>query len=211
MALKPAIRWLKRRFAPRQPVSAAFKNALQAIGPGSVAVDCGANVGVYTLMLARTGATVHAFEPHPHAFAELKQRVKGLPNVVLYPSAVSTSDGETDLFLHERSSEDVVHFSQSSSLEAGKTNIDSNASVKVPIVDFAGFIADLPGVDLLKMDIEGHEIAVLNALLDRELMGTVRRAFIELHDRKNPELREPTAALRGRMAPHMDRVDLDWH
>ena len=81
----------------------------------------------------------------------------------------------------------------------------------MPIVDFAGFIDALPGVDLLKMDIEGHEVAVLNALLDRELMGTVRRAFIELHDRKNPELREPTAALRDRMAPHMDRVDLAWH
>ena len=37
--------------------------------PGDIIIDAGANVGDVTSKCARTGATVHAFEPNPVCFA----------------------------------------------------------------------------------------------------------------------------------------------
>jgi len=45
--------------------------------PGSVCIDCGANLGAITAMLADKGATVYAFEPHPLCAEKLRERFKG--------------------------------------------------------------------------------------------------------------------------------------
>ena len=48
--------------------------AFHRLGPGDVAIDCGANLGAITRIMARGGAEVHAFEPNPDAYAVLKAR-----------------------------------------------------------------------------------------------------------------------------------------
>jgi 16S rRNA A1518/A1519 N6-dimethyltransferase RsmA/KsgA/DIM1 with predicted DNA glycosylase/AP lyase activity len=91
-ALRRTARSLRRRFVP---------NALErrvaglGLGPGDVAIDCGATVGVVTVALARTGAEVYAFEPNPDAFGELANRIGTRGNIHLYPQAVLDRD-ETD-------------------------------------------------------------------------------------------------------------------
>ncbi|TMV53643.1 FkbM family methyltransferase, partial [Thioclava sp. BHET1] len=42
--------------------------------PGDLAIDCGANMGVVTAVLAETGAEVVSFEPDPFAFEQLQLR-----------------------------------------------------------------------------------------------------------------------------------------
>src|SRR3546814_3462131 len=82
----------------------------------------------------------------------------------------------------------------------------------VEAVDFAAFLEamDRP-VALLKMDIEGAEVAVLERLLERGLHDRIERAFVEVHDRKIPELVEPTNRLRQKLhdlpVPH---INLSW-
>lgn len=187
-----------------------FARTLSALSPEAVCVDCGANIGVYTLLMAETGATVHAFEPDPNARRVLNQRVRGFKNVRVHAAAVSARDGSADLFFHQNSARDPVHYSQGSSLLSIKQNVGSR-STSVEIVDLNRFINELGrDVSLLKMDIEGAEIEVLNHMIDGGSLAHVKRAFVELHDRKTPELREQTDALRNRLAAHPE-FDLSWH
>jgi FkbM family methyltransferase len=101
--------------------------------------------------------------------------------------------------------------SQSSSLEATKTNIDLSSYAEVRTIDFADFVDGVGKVALLKMDIEGHEIGVINHLIDRGSVNAIGEAFVELHDKKNPALKDSTDALRARIATLGVHFDLTWH
>src|SRR5690348_12928173 len=68
-------RQLKRRFTSRS--APLFDAWVARLGPGDIAIDLGAHVGTITERLARTGATVHAFEPDPDAFAILSAQMAG--------------------------------------------------------------------------------------------------------------------------------------
>lgn len=83
----------------------------------------------------------------------------------------------------------------------------------VPCVDLAEFIRQLDGpVALLKLDIEGAEVPVLNRLLDTGLIDQVKMAVVETHERLSPELATTTAALRKRIekADLGGKIRLDW-
>lgn len=209
--IKRRIRSIRRHISPFAPIQDNFRRALKGLGRGKVAIDCGANIGAYTVILARTGAEVHAFEPNPHAFGELSKRVKRYSNVFLYNKAVSSHDGRANLFFHKEVAEDPIYHSTSASLEKNKSNIDDNNYAEVEIIDFGNFVEKIGRVDLLKMDIEGHEIEVLNCLIDRGLIENIGSAFIELHDRDHPALKFETDKLRSKMTKVGIHFDLDWH
>lgn len=63
------------------------------VGPGSVALDVGANIGLYTLLLSQlvgpTGS-VHAFEPEPRNVRRLRENIalNEADNVVVHPIVV---------------------------------------------------------------------------------------------------------------------------
>src|SRR3546814_4183293 len=66
------LRGILRGRAPTQGAMRDFLDAAKRLRPGDIAIDCGANVGRFTRPIAEGGATVHAFEPNPDAFAELR-------------------------------------------------------------------------------------------------------------------------------------------
>lgn len=121
--------------------------------PGSVRriVDIGANVG-YTLVWWMTHypeARIEAFEPHPGHLSVLKKciRLNGLVDrVVVHPAAVGTKNDR--LYL----------------LDAGVCSaiVAQNGVGRIPVdvVDFFQAVEDGP-IDLLKVDCEGGEYAVL--------------------------------------------------
>jgi FkbM family methyltransferase len=150
-----------------------------------VAIDCGANLGLYTVRLASSGATVHAFEPNPYAFAELTRATAQFDNVELHPAAVTTEPGQVELYLHKWTNDDPVYWSSSSSLLVEKSNVRAEHSVSVEGINLTQFIKDLgQPVKLFKMDVEGSEIGLLNQLLDEGLHNTIEQAFLEVHDRR---------------------------
>ncbi len=183
------------------------------LGPEDIAIDCGANVGDVTLELARTGATVHAFEPNPAAFAVLEERVGDAHNVRLHRQAVLDHAGDARLYLHVDDSSDPVAASVGSSLLPYKGNVDVERYVDVEAIDLASFVLALDRpVKVLKIDVEGAECPIVHHLLDTRAIDRVDTALVELHDRHIPELRSENQRLRERIEREglAARVLTDW-
>ena len=184
--------------------------------PGDLAIDCGANMGVVTAVLAETGADVIAFEPDPFAFATLQEKFAGHPRVTLVNAAVGVAAGTVRLMRAENFGDNPVAASVKSTILGGGRAIDAANAIEVPLIDFPAFlrerIAERGQVAFVKMDIEGAELDILETL-DREgLVAGVRCLVAETHERKFRDLRERFRALHERYAAAYPggRIRLDW-
>jgi len=128
----------------------------EAIAPGMVVVDIGANIGYYTLLAARAvgaqGAVV-AFEPDPENFRLLSRNIEssGLSDrVTLIQGAAGDCNGLVTLF------RDRDNFGAHS---LAKENLVSAGSVKVQCFRLAEVLASqgFERADLLKLDVQGSE------------------------------------------------------
>jgi FkbM family methyltransferase len=210
--LQPARRARRRAFWPVE-VAPRFRSAFRSLGPGRIAIDCGANVGRYTELMAERGADVLAFEPNPWAFAALQRRFAGIPSVRCLNAAVTDHDGRMRLYLHQRSDQDPVRWSPGSSLVRDKGNVSDRNWVEVETVDLDSLIAwiDRP-VTLLKLDVEGAELQLLRRLIETGRIASVEHVLVEMHDQRVPSLLAEGVRVRTLLAEHgHDHVRLDWH
>jgi FkbM family methyltransferase len=189
---------------------AEFEADLARLDAGSICIDLGANVGTYTEKLAARAGTVHAFEPDHAAFAALTDRVGQLPNVVLHNAAVATRDGVVSLRRHQNADTDRSKTTGSSIMEATKST--DGSPVDVECVDFLRFVRQLGRpVALVKMDIEGSEIGILEALLTAPERDLVEAVYVETHAWMYPEQLVPLASLRRAYAKvDRPRVNFYW-
>ncbi len=187
-----------------------YKKAF-ALNPGEVAIDLGANVGKVTRRMAKHGVMVYAFEPDPRAFSELRLNFEGVENVITINKAVSDHAGKAKIYFHKQYNDDPVKYSSGSSLWAEKGNVDKNNFSECEVVDIAKFLQTLDRpIGLLKIDIEGEEIRVLNRLIDLGLTGNIRNIVVETHERF-PFLKIQTENLRRKIrAKGIKNIDLDW-
>ena len=191
----------------------AFNEALADLTPDDVAIDLGANVGEFTLSMAATGARVYAFEPDPHAFAILEKKLKDHPGVTLIEAAEDTEDGTTKLYRSTVFDREPDRRTKSSSLFSEKHNVSADHSISIDVKDFPTFLTALDhDIALIKIDIEGGEVPLLEALLDAPVATRIGNIFVETHERGLPQLADRTAALRsataGRKSPN---INWDWH
>jgi len=207
----PARRIYDRFLGPHE-LPKELRSIFRSLGPGSVAVDCGANVGRITALLAARGAEVYAFEPNPHAFEALARRFASNPRVHCLAKAVAATDGRARLYLHVDSAADQLTWSTGSSLLAAKPNVDASTYVEVETVDLDAFLDDLGRVvRVLKLDVEGAELEVLERLAATGRLASVEHVLVELHDRKIPGLEGRGEELRRLLAsPAYRHVHLDW-
>jgi len=193
---------------------AASKRALAAVPlrPGEIGLDCGANIGDMTAVLACHGGTVHAFEPNPFAFAVLQKRFEHMPHVACHQVAISDCAGRMPLYLHQNSANDEVYWSNGSSLMAEKSNVSKTRAIEVDTIDLAHFLRGLgQEVRVLKMDIEGAEFAVLEHLIATHTLDLVDHLFVETHDEKIPGLAEIGVRVRLQLANRVHpKIHLDW-
>jgi FkbM family methyltransferase len=209
--------WTERfQNALRRETSVYFTEIDLAVpaGPGDVIIDAGANVGDVTSRCARTGATIHAFEPNPICYSILEKRFANLSNVRVHN--VGLMDKPCSLTLSTPLAHkhyDSIDSTVAASFVASSPDGVQMVETEVECIDLASFIRDLAApVTLLKMDIEGAEVPVLNRLIDTGDIDQVRLAIVETHERFSPELAAATDALRERLKTNgLDaKVRLDW-
>ena len=200
------------RFLGPHEVSRELRAAFRDLGPGTIAVDCGANVGRVSALLAARGADVYAFEPNPHVFEALARRFAENPRVHCLQKAVAATAGTARLYLQVEAAGNQLTWSVGSSLLAAKPNVDPEAFVDVETVDLDAFLAGLrQDIDLLKLDVEGTEIEILERLLESGRLAAIDHVLVEMHDRRIPGLEQRGAALRARLdTPAYRHVYLDW-
>lgn len=126
--------------------------------------DVGANKGQFLNMilggLQNISYTIHAFEPSEKTFGMLSENFKHSPNVLLNNFGLGKTPGEFSLFYDKVGS----GMASLSNRRLDHFGIDFNLSEEVKIETLEKYCErhSIQNIDLLKLDVEGHEIDVLN-------------------------------------------------
>jgi FkbM family methyltransferase len=166
---------------------------------GDLVLDVGANVGTHTVFFARrvgAGGRVHAFEPQRIVFQTLCANValNSLTNVHAHQAAVGRAAGTARL--------PPIDYHQAANF--GGVALDGvTEGESVPVMSLDEL--DLPRCKLLKMDVEGMELAALEGA--RSLIERCRpMIYLENNDaRRSRALIEALAAHRYRLFWHFSR------
>jgi FkbM family methyltransferase len=134
--------------------------AVEQARPGTVAIDVGANVGMFTVPLALAvgpSGRVLTIEPSPDNVERLESNLElnGLENVVVEPIAVGDKAGNLVLQL---ASDPGFH---STAEIAESRAVDESLVVRAETLDQVWLRAHAPAVSFIKIDTEGSEDAVL--------------------------------------------------
>ncbi|MEO1040619.1 MAG: FkbM family methyltransferase [Pseudomonadota bacterium] len=134
------------------------------VDPARAALDVGANRGIWAGEMVQLTGRVFAFEPNPKLFRFLSAALGA--RLDCQPLAASDSDGEAALMVP---GEGRRFSNQGASLS--RTKIGERPHIEVTVQTRRLDSLDLPPVGFMKIDVEGHERAVLDgarALIERD-------------------------------------------
>jgi FkbM family methyltransferase len=158
------------------------------VGPGATVFDIGADIGFFTILsaaLAGADGHVHAFEPVPPSAAAVTANagVNGFTDrVTVHQLAVSDHEGRSTLLIG--ADRTWSHLSERGNTAGTQAEID----VRLVALDARIDAGELPVPDVLKLDVEGSEIAALTGL-SRTLTAHRPVVICELHE-TNREIAE---------------------
>lgn len=132
-----------------------------------LAIDIGGNTGDYTAELRKINPAleVHTFEPSSTNIAKLAQRFHDDQHVRVVPSAVSGTTGTATLFSNEPGS----YLASLTQRRLDHFNVNFDCKESVATVRFEEYwtkVLQKRVLDIVKIDIEGHELAALNGFGD---------------------------------------------
>ena len=139
-------------------------------------LDVGANLGLHSIIMAKCGFNVQSYEPDPTHFNILTDNIDLNQCSAVKPNnaAASTQSGEMEFTR-------VLGNTTGSHLSGAKTNPYGELErFKVQVADIRPLMAQ---VDLIKMDVEGHEKEILLATKNSDWKNT--DALVEIQDANN--------------------------
>lgn len=167
-----------KRLMPQRDYEEKFNAALLgAIQPGDVVWDVGANVGFYTKQFAEiVGAEgrVFAFEPSPEAATKVAGIAAALPAIQLVQSALSNQPGKAYFDISSGGDSVTNHLTeQAGASESGR--------VEVAVTTGDTFSAENGVPSIIKIDVEGFELEVLQGMESLLTKDGLRGIFCEVH------------------------------
>ena len=153
-----------------EPDDARF--ALDFLRPGDLFIDVGANIGFYSVLAARRGASVKAFEPTPDARAVLERNafLNGVEcDVSVREAACGSASGS-------------ARFTIGLDIDNHLASADDPSAVAIEMTTLDQEVSDaVTGQLMLKVDAEGHEVEVLGGA--GELISKYRPVvLVEVYD-----------------------------
>ena len=160
----------------RKDYNLAEINFLKAeLGPNSVFLDIGANIGLYSIRIARaissSDGKVIAIEPNPPTLERLRFNVNAnnLDNISIHAVAIRDYRGSASLTVKK---EDLAIVNAVRDDKAGEIPV-------VPLEDIL-HAEDVSQIDALKIDIEGYEYEILEQIIENQ--NDISGLLIEFHD-----------------------------
>ncbi len=153
------------------------------VEPGDTIIDIGANLGYYTVLFAEwVGAEgrVYSVEPVPLFRDILRRNARSFSQVEVVPYALGSEPATVQMGVPE----------SAAPYRHGMTRIvssDEEASFEAEVRPPEALFGDLPRLDYVKCDVEGHEGAVLPAMTEllREHRPVVQ---VEVADDNRPPI-----------------------
>lgn len=150
------VRGLKARFRDEKAELRAIR---EHVSPSDTVCDIGANKGSFTFWLARwcKNGRVIAFEPQPNIANQLADdcRAFKFSNVKIEPMGVYSATGSQNLSI-------PIHHSPGASVKPSGALFDKElTTISIPVVALDDYFPKNEKISLLKIDVEGAELDVL--------------------------------------------------
>ena len=155
-----------------------------SLRPGMLVIDAGAHLGFYSLLAARAGVAVVAFEPDPYNLRALEHNLAGT-NARIVPKALGDKPGRCSFY---RSSATI-----GSSLARRRPD-DLETTIDLTSLD-EELRGSEPDTLLVKLNIEGAELRALEGMLETLARCRDATVFVEV----NPEVTERPEVLVDRL------------
>ncbi len=166
---------------------------LPALGPRAVVIDVGAHTGEFTAEVRRrTGARVVAIEPVPG----LRAQIKPAANLTILEGAIGGEPASPEIEIHLSDNPQA----NSSDPEIAR-RFGARGTIRVATWTLKRLQEHLgiERVDLLKLDVEGAELEVLETA-SPETLGAIAQITVEFHDfLGGPEVASRVRAIRRRL------------
>ncbi|MBL7697954.1 MAG: FkbM family methyltransferase [Chitinophagaceae bacterium] len=143
-----------------------------------IIIDGGANIGISVLYFKSLypNSIIHCFEPYSKAYGFLERNIKqnNLANIHLNKLALSGTQQTTQLFIPDTNG--TINATINSSLASEKSEPVETAAL-------SSYIASFPNIDLVKLDIEAAEVAVVNELHKSNAFknNKIKNLVVEFH------------------------------
>lgn len=147
------------------------------IAPGDVFYDIGANNGFFTLFACQrvgTDGSVFSFEPFPENAKSIQNVIRDnhLTNCHLEECAVADFVGETNLYFDgSLATPSITHQA-----------MEMSTSILVPTITLDEYLLSHPKPSLIKLDVEGAEVAVLKGARSLIASESPPTWIIEVHN-----------------------------
>ena len=143
---------------------AIFKVLKKSAAPPYTIFDVGSNKGQFLdIILSQIPAgdyRIHCFEPSTYPFGLLCEKAKGIPNISLNQIGLGKEKGEVPLYYHTPGA-GTASLTKRRLDHFGKRTMVSE-TVSIDTLDNYCHANMISHIDLLKMDVEGHELDVLH-------------------------------------------------
>ena len=208
--------YLKNRFKINRSgrvkeASKEFDDYINSLPRGSLVIDVGANVGKFTKIFLKKEFKVHAFEADPIAINELKKNCGDDENLKLFEVAVGIKNESKKLYRYRKFDPANPETTIGSSVLSFRRGKDK-PFVEIKCIDFIDYLKNIENkIALLKMDIEGAEVEILEKIIDEKLYKKIGKIYAETHERFSHKIAIETVNLRARLVKeNINNINLNW-